>query len=151
MLEKEPAIELCGNLVTHQDRVTVKPVARPPYFKAFKEPAFATRTMRISDSRAGQVNKPAGNPAQAWNSDESRLLLHRYGNQHELILHDGRTYQELGGLDISPVNPEDVFWSMRNPDLIYARVLPLPGVNSQDHHKTMIYSVFAVHQAVVSR
>jgi len=81
MLETEPAIELCGNLVTHQNRVTVKPVARPPYFKAFKEPAFATRTMRISDSDKGQVNKPAGNPAQAWNSDESRLLLHRYGAQ----------------------------------------------------------------------
>lgn len=114
-----PRIDMCSGLNTHQDRIKVKPVARPPYLKAFKEPGFATRAIRITDSAPGEVNKPAGKPAQAWNSDESLLLLHRYGDTQELVLHDGTSYQEIAVLDLPLNGSEDLFWSRTDPDLIY--------------------------------
>lgn len=116
-----PAIQLCEKLVSHKERLSVKPVARPPFMRRYKEPGFNTINQRITKSRPGQVYKPAGNPAPAWNADESFLLLHRYDedNSHHAMLLNGQTYEEQGELNIKSRSPEDIYWSTTHPDLLY--------------------------------
>lgn len=114
-------LNLCEKLVRDTERVQIAPIARPPHMRLFREPAFRTLARRISDSAPGQVSKPAGNPAQAWNIDESLLILHRYssGDVHEIVLLNGMNYQELRVLDIPDVQSENLFWSHTNPSLLY--------------------------------
>lgn len=114
-----PPIDFCQALVTRTDLVAIKPVARPPFLKAFREPGFGTRMRRITNSAKAQVNKPAGAPAQAWNSDETLLLLHRYTPHHQVVLLDGRDYRELGTLDLTIGAYEDIYWSRRQPDILF--------------------------------
>lgn len=117
----QSGLNVCDRLVRNTERVKVTPVARPPYLRLFKEPGFGTNSRRITDSIAGEVHKPAGAPAPAWNIDESILLLHRYGNEglHDIVLLDGTKYEELGSLALPDVNSEDIYWSHTDPEILY--------------------------------
>lgn len=114
-------VNLCEKLTTNADRVPVKAVARPPYLRFYKEPGFGTKSMRISNSAAGEVMKPAGNPAQAWNIDESLLLLHRYDTTgtHSYVVLDGQSYKQLKVLNLPSVSSENIFWSHQDPHLLF--------------------------------
>jgi hypothetical protein len=55
---------------------------------------------------------------QAWNADESRLILWHRGRGHEL--YDGRTYAFLRTLRLdSPTDIEQVYWDPVDPDVLY--------------------------------
>jgi len=107
---------LCMQLSARTGRVRVKPVAKPPYQRLFKEPAFGTQVMRISNSSVGTVNKPGSQAAQAWNHDESRLMLHHYdaNGEHSVRLHDGHNYDLIGTLKLPPLANENVYWSQQD-------------------------------------
>jgi len=55
---------------------------------------------------------------QAWNADESRLILWHRNRGHEL--YDGRTYAFLRALSlVSPTDIEQVLWDPVDPDVLY--------------------------------
>jgi len=54
-----PERDLCEGLVTHNERVAVKPVAKPPFMKRYRDPAFGTTVIRVTDSRPNAIQKPA--------------------------------------------------------------------------------------------
>jgi hypothetical protein len=49
------AANLCDGLFTGTSRVAVAAVSRPPFMKYYKDPAFGTRVIRITDAREGEV------------------------------------------------------------------------------------------------
>jgi hypothetical protein len=64
------------------------------------------------------VIKPAYGTIQAWNADESRILLWHREKGHEL--YDGTTYAFLKSLElVSPTDIEQVLWDPVDPDVLY--------------------------------
>lgn len=116
-----PRLELCEGLVDHTRRVRVAPVARPPFLRRFLEPAFSTRVVRISDSRPGQVHRPPGDGAAAWNVDESLLLLHRHDadGARRAVLLDGTTYAPVEVLELPGLATGPIHWSRRDPRALF--------------------------------
>lgn len=110
---------LCEGLFVSKDRVGVPAVAKPPYLKYYKEPAFNTKVIRITQATQGEVFKPAYSSMQAFNADETMLLLYRGGSDPRHILLDGQTYEPFRELDIIPSDVEEVFWSHTDPDVFF--------------------------------
>lgn len=110
---------LCDGLFTGKERVAIPAVARPPFMKYYKDPAFGARVIRITDAAEGEVFKPAYSSMQAWNADESLLLLYRGGDDAGHVLVDGKTYEPFRELDIIPSDIEEVWWSHSDPDTFY--------------------------------
>ncbi len=54
---------------------------------------------------------------QAWNADESFMLLWHRGEGH--FLYNGQTYELIEQLPFTPADIEQLFWSSSNPDLLY--------------------------------
>ncbi len=80
------------------------------------DPAFGTTWVRVTDARA--LGWPGAAPMyskrQAWNADESRMLV-RLGDGR-FALFDGRTFDFLRILD--GVVGEDVFWHPTRTDVV---------------------------------
>ena len=129
---------LCEGLFTSKERVTIPAVAKPPYLKYYKDPAFGTKVMRITNAREGEVFKPAYSTMQAFNADESMLLLYRGGENAAHVLLDGKTYEPFRELDIIPADIEEVFWSHSDPDTFF-----YVSKYSQDYGHFKKYSVSA--------
>lgn len=110
---------LCEGLLSSTDRVGIPAVAKPPYNKYYKDPAFGTKIIRITNARQGEVFKPAYSSMQAWNADESLLLLYRGGENSGHVLVNGKTYEHFRDLDIVPSDIEEVYWSHTDPDVFY--------------------------------
>ncbi len=111
---------LCEGYVTHNKGVTIPQVRKPPYMKYYREPAFGTKVIRITNSLPDEVRKPPYSTVQAWNADESLLLMWtraRSYTTHQLL--DGHTYKVVRDLDFTPSDLEDVFWSHSDPDVLY--------------------------------
>lgn len=120
--EKPVSDNLCEGLVTHSDRVELKRVAKPPFMKYYRDPAFGSRVIRITNGERGQVHKPAYSTVQAWSADESWLLLYQSGGEgqpkgHQL--YDGFNYTFLKDLDIAPGDIEELFWSHTDDNVLY--------------------------------
>ena len=56
---------LCEGLISHKKEVAVPKVAKPPFRAYYREPAFGTKVMRITDSRKHGVFKPVYSTVQA--------------------------------------------------------------------------------------
>lgn len=137
---------MCDGAITHNERVHIPPVAKPPFGKYYKDPAFGSRVIRITDSPVGVVQKPPYSTMQAWNADESLLLLYRGGTKgtyHQLL--DGHTYKPFRKLDIVPTDLEEVFWSHNDPDAFY-----YVSKYSADRGKFKKYSVSKGKASVVA-
>lgn len=99
-------------LLLSQDVKPEPKLARPEIGKPFQDPTFQRNVTRIATKAFPEYSK-----RQAWNSDESLLLLRTADGR--ALLFDGATYQlkkELEG-----VGGEDVFWwkpnvLLYNPD-----------------------------------
>ena len=76
--------------------------------------------MRISDAGEGNVIKPMYSTVQAWNSDETLMVLfHRKGRNQGHYLYNGITYEVIRKLDILPSDIEDVLWSHSDPHSLF--------------------------------
>lgn len=74
--------------------------------------------MTNAQGRGLQYVKTMYSTVQAWNADESRLLLLRQGYTHEL--YDGRTYTFIRSVDdINPADGEQVYWDTSDPQILY--------------------------------
>ncbi|MFK8076017.1 MAG: hypothetical protein AB8B84_05485 [Granulosicoccus sp.] len=113
-----PAMNHCEGLVSHNEPVVVAPISQSPYMNLYLDPAFNTRNRRITNSQTEQVHRPMTNSADAWNNDESLLILHRFDKADptpKFVLMDGNNYQTLGDLNIPAVANDTVYWSQYNP------------------------------------
>jgi hypothetical protein len=114
--------DLCAGLVQDRDPHPPTPLARPALGAVVVDPQFGTRIRRITDASPAEgpnaVIKPAYGTIQAWNADESRILLWHREKGHEL--YDGRTYAFLRSPKlVSPTDIEQVLWDPVDPDLLY--------------------------------
>ncbi|HVO09729.1 MAG TPA: hypothetical protein VMX54_03145 [Vicinamibacteria bacterium] len=117
-----PAGDLCAGLVRDLDARPMTALARPALGAAVVDPQFGTRIRRITGASTGEganaVIKPAYGTIQAWNADESRILLWHREKGHEL--YDGRSYAFLRSVKlVSPTDIEQVLWDPVDPDLLY--------------------------------
>jgi len=110
---------LCEGLYSGKAKVGVPQVGKPPFMKYYREPAFGTKVMRITKAREGEVFKPAYSSMQAWNSDETKILLYRGGSDPGHVLLDGTTYEHVRDLNIQPSDLEEVYWSHTDPDVFF--------------------------------
>jgi len=92
-------------------------VAKPVVFGTYVDPVFGTTVERITDGIAGGLNGivPQYSKRQAWNADESKLLL--FSGDGVAMLCDGNNFSYIKTL--SGVGGEDVFWHPYDPDIIY--------------------------------
>jgi len=111
---------LCDGLITHNRRLHIKPTNKPVHREYYRDELFGTRSMRITDSPVDEVRKPIHSSVNAWNADESLILLHRYkADKHDYLLLDGHSYEVLKSLDIPASNVQDVFWSHTDPETLF--------------------------------
>jgi len=112
--------DFCENLVANADEFVIPTMAKPTPLEPYNDPVFGGRVTRITDSNFGEVYKPAYSTMQAWNADESLLMLYRTGSAgatHQL--YDGHSYQFIRNLDINPADLEQVYWSRTDPDSFF--------------------------------
>ncbi|WP_276166333.1 hypothetical protein [Zobellia alginiliquefaciens] len=94
-------------------------IARPGYLETIVDPSFGTVIRRISDAGDGNIIKPMYSTVQAWNADETRMILYDQSNGvHQLL--DGKTYEFIRNLDdVLPDDIEQLFWDFNKPDILY--------------------------------
>lgn len=117
---QSPPPDLCAGLISDKSAHPLVSSPRPAKGVAFKDPAFGTRVIRITDVRGdfgSGVAKPMYSTIPAWNIDESRLVLWIRDKGHALF--DGRTYQYLGMLDVQPSDIEQVYWDSKESDFLW--------------------------------
>ncbi|MEE9355774.1 MAG: hypothetical protein V3U75_09320 [Methylococcaceae bacterium] len=118
---------LCETRVTDRNARIVEKIAKPAYLETYQDPAFGTSVTRISNTQHGGVIKTMYNTIQAWNADESKLILYHTGTEgagHHL--YDGQTYEHIRKLDIVPPDLEEVFWDPKSADhLFYIQKYPV--------------------------
>ncbi len=84
----------------------------------FTDPKFNTNLIRLTNARLDQRNGlfPDYSKRQAWNSDESLLILRSANGAVHIF--NGQTYEYIQTIeDITGV--QDLFWHPTNPHLIY--------------------------------
>ena len=102
--------------------VGYKALAKPAKGVAVTDPDFHTVIRRITDAQGvwgASVAVPAYPTIQAWNSDESLLILYVTSPFKGWALLDGRTYAFKRFLDINPADVEQFYWSTSDPALLY--------------------------------
>ena len=116
----EPASDPYAELVTHKDEVVIPELKKPEPLTPYRDPVFDTQVTRVSSAAVGEVVKPMYNTVQAWNADESRMILYHAGAQGSgHYLYDGRTYERIQKLDIVPADIEEVFWDSSDARYFY--------------------------------
>jgi hypothetical protein len=113
---------LCAGLVRDKDARPMSALAKPAVGATIVDPEFGTSIRRITAVSTSEgenaVIKPMYGTVQAWNADESFLILWHRGRGHEL--YDGRNYRFLRALDfVSPTDIEQVLWDPVDPDVLY--------------------------------
>lgn len=112
--------DLCAGLEAELLPKRMLRMSRPALRSAVEDKTFGSRIVRISDASPGEIIKPLYSTIQAWNADESLLMLYRTtGKSAAHQLYDGKTYEWLEDLDIRPADLEEVFWHTTNPDIFY--------------------------------
>lgn len=115
-----PDLNLCEGSPSHKKRIPIKAVAKPPFMKYYRDPGFSSKVIRVTNSSKNEVHKPPYSTMQAWNADESLLLLYRTSEQSSShVLLDGFTYEKIRDLPISSSDLEEVFWSHTDPNAFY--------------------------------
>jgi len=132
--------DFCEGFISNTDSFAVPSMDKPKYLQTYNDPVFGGRVTRITDSAFGEVNKPLYSTMQAWNADESLLMVYRTGSAanrgHKLL--DGHTYKFKQDLDIVPADLEEVYWSRTDPDKFF-----YISKRSSDYGKLNRFSVSA--------
>jgi len=108
-----------GLLVNDLALHPMQPLAKPPYLGTAIDPSFGTTIRRISNAPIGGVVVPMYSTIQAWNADESLMILYDQTiSDHQLL--DGMNYEYIRHLtDVSPADLEQIFWDFNDPDVFY--------------------------------
>lgn len=115
--------DLCKGLVIDKAARPMTALEKPGLRQSVSDPQFGTRITRLTDVAAqfnSSVAKPAYSTIPAWNADESLLILYVTGGSNAgHFLFDGRTYQPLKALNITPADIEHFYWSSTDPDVLF--------------------------------
>ncbi len=96
----------------------MQPKAKPAYLDTIIDPSFGTTIRRISNAPAGGIIVPMYSTVQAWNADESLMIVYEQGTGHRLL--DGMSYQFIRYLsDLQPDDLEQIFWDFNDPAILY--------------------------------
>ncbi|OED41856.1 hypothetical protein AB833_08435 [Chromatiales bacterium (ex Bugula neritina AB1)] len=111
---------MCPAGITDARSLSVPYLPKPGVNIPYTDPALGATVVRITDSKFAEVRKPAYSTIQAWNADESLMILYKSGNSgsgHEL--RDGHSYELIRQLNFSPADIEEFFWSHSNPNELF--------------------------------
>ena len=111
-----PATALIANdLSAHP----MQPIGKPDYLQTIIDPSFGTVIRRISNAGTGNIIKPMYSTIQAWNADESLMILYDQSNGvHQLL--NGFDYTFLRNLDdIRPSDIEQIYWDFNDPNSFF--------------------------------
>jgi len=105
-----------GQFVTHHNAIFQGEIAQPLPGVPFTDPNFQTPVVRLTDARARSINGlfPDYAKRQAWNSDESLMILR--SAYSDAFLFNGKSYEFIKVLE--GVAGDDVFWNPVKPDEI---------------------------------
>ena len=108
--------------------VPYSPLVKQPKLAPFRDPDFGTRMIRLTDAKADWNSGwavPAYPTTQAWNTDESLLILYVSGRlsstgvEGGFALLDGKTYAFIQFLAINPADIEQFYWSTTDPQTLF--------------------------------
>ena len=112
----DPAIGLVANDLSARP---MQPIGKPDYLQTIIDPSFGTVIRRISNAGAGNVIVPMYSTIQAWNADESLMILYDQSNGlHQLL--NGFDYTFIRNLDdIRPSDIEQIYWDFEDPNFFF--------------------------------
>ena len=137
-----------NDLVQHP----MQDLAKPGYLQSATDPSFpATQIRRITNAGTGNSIKPMYSTIQAWNADESLMIVYG-GGTHQLL--NGQDYTFIRNLtDVNPDDIETIFWSFLNPDIFFymdGATDDLISYNVQTQVKTVLVNIRTVSSCVSS-
>jgi len=104
-----------GHVVTNHDTLFMPKIDKPEVGEIFIDPVFGTPIQRLTNAKSsgwpGCV--PQYSKRQAWNADDSRMILTVDGGYFGLF--DGNNYSYIKQVGVSG---EDIFWHPTDPDKI---------------------------------
>ena len=112
------AVPLCGGFqVNDKTNRPMTSLAKPIPLATYTDPVFGSKVTRISnsDSISSGIIRTLYSTIQAWNADESHLILWHRGEGH--YLYDGNSYALIEKLNVVPSDIEEIFWSITDPDV----------------------------------
>ena len=118
--ENTTTIDISKGLMANDlENHPMQDIAKPAYLATIIDPSFGTKIRRISNAEDGQVIKPMYSTIQAWNADETYMILYDQGNGvHQLL--NGLNYSFIRNLDdVHPDDLEQIFWDFNDPDVFY--------------------------------
>ena len=96
----------------------MQPFDKPDFLEPETDPTFTNTTIRrITDAGIGNFNKPMYSTIQAWNADESLMIVYAGSGAHHLL--DGQDYSFMRIMNINPDDIEAVFWHFTDPDILF--------------------------------
>ncbi len=107
---------LFAQTITGSQTIPQSTLQKPAVGTPVADPAFKTTLRRLTNARAVAMKGifPEYSKRQAWNADESLLLLRE--GEGKALLYEGRTYQFKKILE--EVGGDDVFWHPKEPSLL---------------------------------
>jgi len=92
---------------------------KPVYLGSVTDPSFSNTTIRrISNVGTSGQLVPMYSTIQAWNADESFLIVYEVGSGHQLL--NGTNYTFIRVLnDINPDDVEGIFWHFNEPSIFF--------------------------------
>ncbi len=108
-----------GLMVNDLSAHPMQDIDKPNYLESITDPSFGTTIRRITDAGDNGVIVPMYSTIQAWNADESFMILYDQSQGRHLLL-DGMTYASIRYLDdVNPADIEQIFWDFQDPDIFY--------------------------------
>jgi len=109
--------------------IPYSPLAKPAKLQTVNDPDFkTTKITRITDVKTdwnSQFAVPAYPTTQAWNCDETLLILYVSGSlgpgghEGDYALLDGKSYKFITFLNINPADVEQWYWSTVDPTALF--------------------------------
>lgn len=120
--------DLNGAGIAGTQLVSYSALAKPAKLQRVTDPDFKNHIVRITDVRGdwnSQFAVPAYPTTQAWNCDETLMILYvsgslgSGGHEGDFALFDGLSYAFIQFIGINPADVEQFYWSTTDPRLLY--------------------------------
>lgn len=110
---------LLAQLIIHHNAVPQPDIPIPAVGATFTDIKFNSSVVRITNSQTFGIAGafPDYSKRQAWNSDETLLMLRSATG--EVLIYDAVNYQYVKTLGANLVGAQDVFWHPTNPGTLY--------------------------------
>ncbi len=108
-----------GLMVNDLSLHPMQDIDKPAYLESIVDPSFNTTIRRITNAAPGGVIVPMYSTIQAWNADETMMILYNQSEGNHSLL-NGINYQFIRSLDdVNPIDLEQIFWDFNDPKIFY--------------------------------